>query len=155
MKDTENGMELLELAEQADVTCRFLCAGDEVSWRGQTFSVLAPQTGVAPADSNAGSLVLWWRTETMNALLTGDLPLEAERSLLPIPVCNILKVAHHGSEYATSEELIQAVQPKIALISCGEHNRYGHPGDGLLKRLKKYGATVYRTDRDRAVTIGD
>lgn len=153
MKESEKGIELMTMARQADISCDFLSAGDEVTLGGQSFSVLAPRAGEAPADSNAGSLVLWWRTESMRALLTGDLPLEAEQGLLQIPACEILKVAHHGSEYATSEGMLEKVQPEIALISCGENNRYGHPGDGLLGRLEKYGAVIYRTDRDGAITI--
>lgn len=153
MKVSEKGIELMALAQQADISCDFLSAGDEVTWGGQSFSVLAPRAGEIPADSNAGSLILWWRTESMSALFTGDLPLEAERNLLQIPACEILKVAHHGSEYATSEAMLEKVKPEIALISCGENNRYGHPGDGLLERLEKYGVTIYRTDRDGAITI--
>lgn len=155
MQKEKKGIELTTLAQQADVTCYFLNAGDEVTIGGQTFRILAPKAGITPDQNNAGSLVLQWETAFMNALFTGDMPLEYENSLVEIPACSILKVAHHGSEYATSENLIEKVQPETALISCGENNRYGHPGKGLLERLKRNGVTVYRTDRDGAIIMGD
>jgi len=61
-------------------------------------------------------------------------------------------VGHHGSSSSTSEELLSAVTPEIALISVGE-NSYGHPTDEVLAKLTQYGAAVFRTDTMGTITI--
>lgn len=58
----------------------------------------------------------------------------------------ILKVAHHGSKYSTSEEFLMESSPKIAVISSGKNNSYGHPTEEVLQKLKKFGIRVFRTD---------
>jgi competence protein ComEC len=61
-----------------------------------------------------------------------------------------LKIAHHGSKYSTSEEFLQAVNPKTAVIGVGE-NSYGHPTAEVLQRLEKFGIQVLRTDTNGTV----
>jgi beta-lactamase superfamily II metal-dependent hydrolase len=82
-------------------------------------------------------------------LLTGDLP--HEETVLPDeePV-TILKAAHHGSKYSTSEAFLDLVQPKEAVISVGK-NSYGHPDSSVLERLWKRGIIVHRTDEEGAL----
>ena len=65
----------------------------------------------------------------------------------------VIKVAHHGSKYATSENFIKRVQPEAAIISDGSWNRYGHPSQAVMDRLKAAHAKVYRTDLQGEVTI--
>ncbi|MCA1849704.1 MAG: hypothetical protein LC672_01295, partial [Acidobacteria bacterium] len=65
----------------------------------------------------------------------------------------ILKVGHHGSKYATSERFIERVRPEVAIISDGEANRYGHPSQAVLDRLKAARVKVYRTDLQGEVSI--
>lgn len=67
--------------------------------------------------------------------------------------CDILKVAHHGSKYSTSEEFIEKVSPSVAIIQVGENNIYGHPSTETLEKLKKADIAVYRTDIDGAVGV--
>ena len=67
----------------------------------------------------------------------------------------MLQTGHHGSKNATSEEFLDAVEPDIALISCGRNNRYGHPAGETLERLDKAGVDVFRTDRDGAILLED
>ena len=89
-----------------------------------------------------------------NGLFTGDLPDEQEIRLLEnLEKCAFLKVAHHGSDYSTTESLLEIVDPEVALISCGSENRYGHPGEELLYRLEQIGCKIYRTDLLGALTI--
>src|SRR5258708_1018336 len=66
---------------------------------------------------------------------------------------NVIKIAHHGSKYATSENFVKRVQPEVAIISDGAWNRYGHPAQIVLDRLKALKAKVYRTDLQGEVTI--
>ena len=87
-------------------------------------------------------------------LLTGDIPADEEKIILgELPECDILKVAHHGSDSSTSEELLEKVHPRAALISCGKNNRYGHPGKETMKRLEKEECEIWRTDIEGALTV--
>jgi beta-lactamase superfamily II metal-dependent hydrolase len=76
-------------------------------------------------------------------MLTKDLSLKSR----------ILKVAHHGSKYATSQDFLDQVKPEVAIISCGEWNRYGHPSQVVLDRLKDMNVKLYRTDLQGEITI--
>ncbi|MDE5951030.1 MAG: DNA internalization-related competence protein ComEC/Rec2, partial [Acetatifactor sp.] len=92
-------------------------------------------------------------------LLTGDVEGEGERELtaylrqLPLAELEVLKVAHHGSRYSTSEAFLQAVTPRLALISAGRDNSYGHPHEELLERLEERGCRVVQTLESGAVTL--
>ena len=100
---------------------------------------------VTRLDYGAFSLLLPADAEeqTEPRLLTKDLNLHAE----------VIKVSHHGSKYATAADFLQRVKPKAAIISCGEWNRYGHPAQAVLDRLKSAGVKIYRTDLQGEITI--
>jgi competence protein ComEC len=68
---------------------------------------------------------------------------------------DVLKVSHHGSKDGTTEELLEVLKPKVAVISVGSKNRYGHPTKEVLDRLKERGIEVKRTDRDGEVHVMD
>lgn len=81
-------------------------------------------------------------------LFTGDMGFKAEKELLGKNInieSKILKVSHHGSKNATSNEFLQAVKPEKAVISVGK-NSYGHPAKELLNRLKNMSIEIFRTD---------
>ncbi|MGB6365515.1 MAG: hypothetical protein WBG93_01695, partial [Thermoanaerobaculia bacterium] len=67
--------------------------------------------------------------------------------------CDILKVPHHGSSSSTSVALLEALSPRLALISAGVHNRYGHPSERTLDRLESRGIRVLRTDRQGMIRL--
>jgi beta-lactamase superfamily II metal-dependent hydrolase len=69
------------------------------------------------------------------------------------PTCDVLKVGHHGSAYASTPEFIAAVHPHAAIISVGRHNTFGLPAPSTLKTLALAGAQIYRTDRCGAATF--
>jgi competence protein ComEC len=66
---------------------------------------------------------------------------------------DVLKAGHHGSATSTSDELIRAVDPRLAVVSCGLRNRYGHPAPEAMARLEEAGVPVARTDRDGTVVV--
>lgn len=107
------------------------------------------------SDLNSNSVVLRLRHGSDCFLFTGDAEEPTESRLLDqgLGACQVLKVAHHGSAYATGDRFLAAVQPKVALVSAGAGNRYGHPAPGALSRLQSAGATVYRTDRDGSIVV--
>ena len=97
------------------------------------------------ADANSGSIVSRFTYGETSFLLTGDLP--HEETVLPDEtVATVLKVAHHGSRYSTSEAFLERIRPKEAVISVGENN-YGHPAPEVLERLERFGTAVYQTDQ--------
>ncbi|MFZ3031673.1 MAG: MBL fold metallo-hydrolase [Candidatus Moraniibacteriota bacterium] len=110
-----------------------------------------PIAGIVPdTDTNAGSIVARFTYGETSFLLTGDLP--REETVLPdeAPV-TVLKAAHHGSKYSTSEAFLRLVQPKEAVISVGK-NSYGHPAPDVLDRLRALGSIIHRTDEEGDVS---
>jgi beta-lactamase superfamily II metal-dependent hydrolase len=107
-------------------------------------------------DTNANSIVLRLDYGDFSMLLMGDAEAQTEQRLLGKDIdlkAKVLKVAHHGSKYATSQDFINRVKPELAIISDGAWNRYGHPAQVVLDRLKAAGAKAYRTDLQGEITI--
>lgn len=109
------------------------------------------------SDLNNNSLVLKLVYQNFSLLLPGDLEAEGEVDLLARErenlASDVLKVGHHGSAFSSQEEFLQAVAPKIAVISVGRHNSFGHPSPQTLATLEKRKIKIYRTDRDGAIII--
>ncbi|WP_232840753.1 ComEC/Rec2 family competence protein [Streptomyces sp. Go-475] len=112
----------------------------------------------APEGPNDASVAMLVRSGGLRLLLLGDLEPPAQRALARSPAAealdgvDVLKVAHHGSAYQ-DPGLIRRVAPRLALISCGEDNPYGHPAPGTVAALRAGGAAVLRTDRDGALAV--
>ena len=105
---------------------------------------------------NANSIVARLDYGAFSMLLPGDAEEQTEHRMLTKDLnlkTRILKVAHHGSKYATSQDFLDRVKPEAAIISCGEWNRYGHPAQVVLDRLKTMNVKVYRTDLQGEITI--
>ncbi len=117
-----------------------------------------PSTGVAPEGPNDASVTMLVRSAGLTLLMLGDLEPPAQRALLRSPeaaelgAVDVLKVAHHGSAYQ-DPDLIRAVAPRLALISVGADNPYGHPAPSTVAALRAGGATVLRTDEDGAIAV--
>jgi competence protein ComEC len=102
--------------------------------------------------TNERSLVLRAEVFGRSVLLTGDMESWAERRVLSCCAdrahADILKVAHHGSKTSSTEAFLDAVAPRLALISVGRRNVYHHPSEAVLERLQAHGVRFLRTDRD-------
>ena len=129
---------------------------------GAILTVLAPseplftkdQMKTGGNDTNANSIVLRLDYGDFSMLFMGDAEAQSEERLLSKEFelkANIIKIAHHGSKYATSENFLKRVQPEAAIISTGAWNRYGHPSQAVLDRLKT--KKVFRTDLQGEITI--
>ncbi|MCQ9136451.1 ComEC/Rec2 family competence protein [Streptomyces hilarionis] len=124
------------------------------------WDVLWPPPGPVPRPDgpNDASVTLLVRSAGLRMLLLGDLEPPAQQALSRSSAAalmrgvDVLKVAHHGSAYQ-DPDLIRAVAPRLALISCGEGNPYGHPAPGTVAALRAGGAVVLRTDRDGALAV--
>lgn len=107
-------------------------------------------------EPNANSVVTRFEYGQFSMLLTGDAEAQTEERMMRggahLPA-EVLKVGHHGSKYATSEEFLRRGGFKTALISAGGTNRYGHPSQDVLDRLRAAGVRVYRTDFQGEIVI--
>ncbi len=141
-----------------------LAAGDTLRLDDATITVHWPIAGTVPRlppDTGKGindiSIVLDVRCGRRRLLLMGDAEEEVDPQLIAAgiggPPVDVLKVAHHGSGTATTAAFLAAVQPRIAIISVGADNPYGHPALATVTRLRGIGASVYRTDLDGSVEV--
>lgn len=164
----ENYLALEQMAATYGIAVGYLAKG--MTWQdGQmTFTCLHPQKDAENAeepddgfyaDSNAYSVVLHVKTGDFSALLTGDVEGEGEIQLTQtlqeegIKEIALLKVAHHGSKYSTTEAFLESLDVGVAVISCGEGNWYGHPHAETLERLLKEGAVIWSTPKQGAITL--
>lgn len=102
---------------------------------------------------SASLLVGYGRTRF---ILTGDAETEAEGAMLDAHgdlACDVLKAGHHGSRNATGDDWLGRLQPRLAVISCGRHNRFGHPAPSTLARLDAHAVQTFRTDEQGAVAF--
>ena len=149
--------ELLRLTEEKGTLVTVAFSGCSLSSGDMTFNVLHPSAG-SVTDDDENALVLRLETGDASFLFTSDIPGEVESELIrrraDIDV-DVLKVAHHGSDDSSTAAFLAVVSPEVALISCGEGNRYGHPGSETLARLEEVlgEEKVYRTDEDGSVDI--
>ena len=149
------GPELLSRAAAAGVRQERVAAGRELRSGPLRLQVLWPPpellSGVAPADPNQLALVVEARWRGFTMLLTAD----AEAESVPIepgPV-DVLKVAHHGSDDSGLGALLDRIRPRLAVISVGAGNPYGHPTPETLATLARHRVPTLRTDEDGIVEI--
>jgi competence protein ComEC len=170
VNETPEFWELRRRVMEKGIKVKELVKGDELRVGGMRLKVLWPETrggnelawgggseaevlGASyPGDVNEVSLVLEGSFGKFDWLLTGDVS-EKEEGLMEVDEVEVLKVAHHGSRYSTSEGFLEKVKPELAVISVGERNRFGHPTATVLERLVETGAKVLRTDEEGTVVI--
>ncbi|MET9025475.1 ComEC/Rec2 family competence protein [Nocardia sp. NPDC004168] len=150
------------IARSAGVPLLELSAGHVLSFGSIELEVLAPaRNGPRPVrgaetdGANDRSVVVTARTPAGRILLTGDIEATAQRALMHagIPIqAEILKLPHHGSR-TTTKEFLDAVRPRLVLVSVGADNAFGHPAPTVLADLSALGATVVRTDLDGDIVV--
>lgn len=170
--DHKSGVEeLLRFAKQEGIAIERVYLPGEihagVQIEGETSSVLCLHPskdfqGEDNASSQCFYVELWndsGRERRLTLLLTGDVDGEGEEMLTDklrhygIGGSAVLKVAHHGSKYATSEQFLRQFKPQVSVISCGRYNSYGHPHPDTLTRLADAGSIVLTTPECGAVTL--
>lgn len=122
---------------------------------GMVLDILWPGKN-PPADDNDASIVLRASFGLDSVLFTGDLGKKGEEALLASGTdvsADVLKVGHHGSRTSTSEAFLAAVHPRLAVISVGKDNHYGHPNPETLARLKQAGIPVRTTMKEGEIDL--
>lgn len=166
--NTETARGFAAEVERLGLVQHFAKAGDVIPFAGGgNFRVLWPRedargriavptdTAAGAKDSNYYSIIGRFDCGTERALFTADAPARVEAELLDAPTelrSEVLKVAHHGSAYSSSEPFLEAVHPREAVISVGAGNRYGHPTPRVLSALLERGIRIRRTDREGTIS---
>lgn len=153
------GMETIPLMQEMKkkypkIQWRLVLAGDEWKWNETTWKLLWPKD-LSHAE-NEDSILALVTVMKQTILLTGDASEKVEEAVVqanPNLRFSILKAGHHGSRTSSGEALLRLVQPRLAFISCGKHNHYGHPNAETLARLKATGAIIFRTDQDGQIRL--
>ena len=150
--DTQVCQEYAAGLEEQSLTAVTVRAPTQYAIGGVALRLLHPGATLS-GDSNNNSLVFRLSYGSVDVLLSGDIDSTVERVLPAQAVAaEVLKVAHHGSNYSSSADFLAAVHPEVAVISVGK-NAYGHPGVDAMARLLATGAQLCRTDRQGTVTI--
>lgn len=159
----DTAYEQLELlAYEHGVEIRYIQRGDSITDGRLSLTCLHPGKNMVTGDRNAYSTALRLCYGEVSMLFTGDLPAEEEAGVMEEwkrleqgeqNRCNVLKVAHHGSKYSSSEEFLSCIRPELSVISCGRKNRYGHPHREVLLRLEEAGSLIASTFENGAVTV--
>jgi competence protein ComEC len=156
MPDTEAVASLLRQAGAQGILVRRPRQGDAFSFGGVTARVLSPPREWVPGNQpqNDDSLILQFVYRNSAVLMEGDAEKASERRIVDFhPRSDLWKIAHNGSRTSTSPDLVSEVRPRIAVISVGARNTFGHPRPEVLERLAGAGASVYRTDVNGAVSF--
>ncbi len=133
-----------------------------IVWRtedGVTLTFIGPSLPLitnSRNDINNNSLAFVLQYGSFRMLFTGDAGAESEQRFLAEGIdlhADVLKVGHHGSAYSSTRAFIAAVHPAYAIISVGRHNMFGHPAPQTIETLQRFGARIYRTDENGAVTV--
>lgn len=145
---------ILQKAAEKDIPVRLVATGYQHSFGPLALRILSPDH--VYAEKNDQSVVTQLTYNGLRLLTTGDASTSVEADLLKnellIPV-DILKVGHHGSKTSTSSTFLDALKPRQAFISVGQKNRYGHPNQEVLTRLKEAGCLIHQTAQEGAVRL--
>lgn len=148
--DLDTYRSLIRTAQDLGITVRHLHAGDAIPWGGVQLSILSPAVSYSSpgAPSNSDSLVMRMDYGKASALLEGDAEADSERSMLDrgLAPVTLLKIGHHGSRTSTTEEFFRALHPRVAVVSVGKNNSFGHPRGEVIERIARSGTLLYRTD---------
>ncbi len=147
---------LEEAAAEHGTEIVFAESGDKIIYKsGLVIEFISPGADDTDSDDpNEASLVAYVKYGGFSALFTGDATNKNEAGMLRaglVEDCDVLKVAHHGSDTSSSAEFLAAAMPEVAVISVGEENSYNLPSKEVIKRLS--GAEVFRTDENGNITI--
>ena len=147
--------DLEKIIEGNKIRTIILAQGDKIRYQDNYFEILSPsKNSLLSNELNDATLVMKLNAQGAKTLFTGDISISIENYLLQKYDLDIdvLKVAHHGSKYSSSEKFLINTSPKIAIIEVGK-NSYGHPTKEVLNKLASVGAQIFRTDNNGMIKL--
>ena len=146
--ENEKAGKLEALAQAYGTDVIYLKAGDRLSTSKASMECLYPEAGQEAEDVNDLCLTLQFKDDGFKAFFAGDISTEVEEKLVDqrgLEKVDLYKASHHGSDYSNGDDLLQVLEPEITVASAGEDNRYGHPGQQAIERIKASGSRFYCT----------
>lgn len=147
IEKTDNLEQFYKIIKQKNIKINIVQAGDILDIeKDLDINILWPYEDnlITENGINNNSIVCKLRYKSFSMLFTGDIEEKAEKKIFEIYKNNLnifestaLKVAHHGSKTSSTQKIIEAVNPKIALIGVGRNNNFGHPNNVLIERFEK------------------
>lgn len=140
--------ELAEQIKENQINIIFFNQGEKLQMKESSMLCLFPGADYPVMEANARSLVLLYETSGFRGIFTGDISSQEEEWILEhvnLPEVSLYKAAHHGSKYSNSEEFLEQLSPEISVISCGENNSYGHPGEEAVKHMEENSGDIEMT----------
>lgn len=151
--------ELVSLAGEMDIPVYYIWEGQSLIEDDVKIECSYPGKEEAAEGTNDASAVYLVNYKDFQILLTGDIEDAGEKKLTQvlkskdIENVDVLKVAHHGSRYSSATEFLKQIHPRVAVISCGEGNNYGHPHEETIKRLEEVGSMILSTPEQGAIMV--
>lgn len=160
-EQSSNFTEFLKIVSEKNINIIKVKSGDKICIdKNCELNILFPDTTLIKQNIlNNNSIVAKFVYKKISILLTGDIEEIAEKKLIQkyknteMLNSTILKVAHHGSKSSSTQEFLNLVKPKIALIGVGAKNTFGHPSEIVLQRLESLGCKIYRTDLNGEIIL--
>ena len=160
-EDSENYQRFLNIVKEKNIQVLVVKIGDKIVLDNNLyFNVLWPKDKQIEENKlNNNAIVMKLNYNNFSMLFTGDIEKKAEEEILEtyknskMLESDILKVAHHGSKTSTTNEFLNKVKPKIALIGVGKDNMFGHPSNTTIEKLENMGIKIYRTDLNGEISI--
>lgn len=161
-EDSENFQKFLKIVKDKNIKIQLVKAGDRIDFENNLYmDILWPTEQLEISDNalNNNSIVAKLVYKNFSVLFTGDIEEVAEKEIVnryknsAILKSTVLKVAHHGSKTSSTQEFLNVVNPKYALIGVGKNNNFGHPSDITIQALKNRNCNIYRTDENGEISI--
>ena len=162
-ESSENYQEFLKIVNDKKINVYVVKKGRRINIEKNLYiDILWPNEKEMIANNwiNNNSLILKLTYKSFSIMFTGDIEEVAEKGIVEQYSDNInklqatiLKIAHHGSKTSTTDDFLKTVSPKIALIGVGKNNKFGHPNEQVIERLKANKVKIYRTDEDGETNI--
>ena len=161
-ENSENYEKFLKIISEKNIKVYEVMAGNKIYIEKNLYlDILWPTENLISTNAlNNNAMVFNLHYKKFSMLFTGDIEEASEKEILKLYSknkdllkANILKVAHHGSKTSSTSEFINVVNPKIAVIGVGKNNKFGHPNENVLERLKQLGCKVFRTDLGGEISI--
>ena len=161
IKESENYKKFLKIVKDKKINVMIVKKDDEICIeKNLKIDVLWPQREqITDNVLNNNSIVAKVIYNNFSILFTGDIEKVAEENIIReykdtnLLTSDIIKIAHHGSKTSSTEGFLNLVNPKIALIGVGRDNKFGHPNEETIQRLKNMNVKIYRTDEMGEITI--